>query len=86
MVFGFGSAEPTEEEKQAAVKTLLERLNDGTQPVAEQLKEVCTACAPIKPYLCSCLSNAWHLVACLFAHNLFDRYPNVYEDCIRCLH
>jgi len=39
-MFGLFGADPTEEEKQTAVKTLLERLSDGTQPVSDQLKQV----------------------------------------------
>ena len=39
-MFGFGHTELTEEEKKKARQTLLDRLNDGTQPVAEQLKQV----------------------------------------------
>jgi len=39
-MFGLFGADPTEEEKQTAVKTLLERLSDGTQPVSDQLKQL----------------------------------------------
>lgn len=35
----FGHSEPTDEEKQQAVKTLRERLSDGSQPVLEQLQK-----------------------------------------------
>lgn len=39
-MFGIGAVKVVEAEKKKAIKTLLERLSDGTQPVAEQLKQV----------------------------------------------
>jgi len=38
-MFVFGGVKVVDAEKKKAIKTLRERLSDGTQPVAEQLKQ-----------------------------------------------
>lgn len=56
-MFGFGAHHASAEEEKAAIKTLGERLKDGTQPVEQQLLQVDSEA--VRRFYNQCHRNGW---------------------------